>query len=141
MELKIFGEKGDISQIFTKVHVRGLGSMPMVCAPVAAQKTSSGGAPSGPTPHPFWARCPGWEGAGIPALSPWHLIKCHFSLQLCAPSQSSPVLVSSGQPLQVSMSHRATPSAPVLLTVGQRIPFITSSQELRSLVAGTVCAQ
>ena len=70
------------------------------------------GPPSAPRAIRSRRGAPGWESTGIPALSPWHPVKCQLSVQLCTPSRPSPVLVSSEQPLRVSMSHRAAPEAP-----------------------------
>ena len=85
------------------------------------------GPPSGPSGSSLPGEGPRVGECGIPALSPRHLITCQLRLQLREPSPSSPVFVSSGQPLRVSVSHRATPKPPVLLTVGKSIPSITNT--------------
>lgn len=72
------------------------------------------------------APMPCGRGAGIPALSTWHLVKCQLGRQLCPPPRPCPVRASSRQPPPVSMSQRATSQLLVLRTVAKRIPFMTN---------------
>ena len=121
MELRVLREEGDVSWIITKAHVCGLGSMPTWPGPLPLLLLHSVLLRGLPVPIPCG------RDAGIPALSTWHLVKCQLSLQLCTPSRPSPVLVSSGQPLPVSMRQRATSQYLLLLTVGKRIPSVTNA--------------
>ena len=67
------------------------------------------GAPRVPRAHSLPGRCPGWERAEFLPSVPGASSNASSACSYVIPSRSSPVLVSSGQPLCISVSHRATP--------------------------------
>ena len=112
-EFGVFEEKRDMNQILTKAPVCGLGSGPTwLGPPLLCRRCPPDGCPSGSSGS-FPPREVPWVGESrIPAISPWSLIKCQLSLQLC---DSLPivscfgVLWAAALHLRESQSHSLTP--------------------------------